>query len=132
MIYGNTTAYRGRPAANFASLSNYLLVDAAAQIGLPSGHAINAVPVTENERIPEIEEVVEAQLFAGRMAELAPGWLALLDPAPIDAMAAWAREPYLFSLPRANGVSAVFTSRWRPAPVRTIRPLAVALVVFGL
>jgi methylmalonyl-CoA mutase cobalamin-binding subunit len=88
MIYGNTTAYRGRPAANFASLANYLLVDAAGQISQPTGHAINAVPVTENERIPEIDEVVEAQLFAGRIAELAPGWLALIDPTPVDAMAA--------------------------------------------
>ncbi len=88
MIYGNTTAYRGAPAANFASLSNYLLIDAAGQVSQPTGHAINAVPVTENERIPEIDEIIEAQLFAGRMAELAPGWLSLLDPAPVDALAA--------------------------------------------
>ena len=88
MIYGNTTAYRGRPAANFASLSNYLLVDAAGQISQPTGHAINAVPVTENDRIPEVEEVVEAQLFAGRMAELAQGWLPLLDSTPVEALAA--------------------------------------------
>ena len=88
MIYGNTTAYRGSPPANFASLANYLLVDAAGQASQPTGHAINAVPVTENERIPEIEEVIEAQLFAGRMAELAPGWLAMIDPGPVDALAA--------------------------------------------
>jgi methylmalonyl-CoA mutase cobalamin-binding subunit len=88
MIYGNTTAYRGGPAANFASLANYLLVDAVGQISQPTGHAINPVPVTENERIPEIEEVIEAQLFAGRMADLASGWLELLDPGPVDTMAA--------------------------------------------
>jgi hypothetical protein len=88
MIYGNTTAYRGSPSANFASLANYLLVDAAGQIGQPTGHAINAVPVTENERIPEIDEVIAAQLFAGRMTKLAPGWLAMIDPAPVDALAA--------------------------------------------
>jgi methylmalonyl-CoA mutase cobalamin-binding subunit len=88
MIYGNTTAYRGAPAANFASLANYLLVDAAGQISQPTGHAINPVPVTENERIPEIDEIIEAQLFAGRMAELAPAWLELLDQGPVDAMAA--------------------------------------------
>lgn len=87
MIYGNTTAYRGLPAANFASLANYLLVDAAGQISQPTGHAINAVPVTENERIPEIAEVIEAQLFAGRMAEMAPGWLTMLDPAPVESLA---------------------------------------------
>ncbi|WP_139812027.1 cobalamin-dependent protein [Ensifer aridi] len=88
VIYGNTTAYRGLPAANFASLANYVLVDAAGQISQPTGHAINAVPVTENERIPEIEEVVAAQLFAGRMAEMAPGWLGMLDPVPVEALAA--------------------------------------------
>lgn len=87
VIYGNTTAYRGLPAANFASLANYLLVDAAAQLSEPTGHAINAVPVTENERIPEIEEVIAAQLFAGRMAEMAPGWLRMLDPGPVESMA---------------------------------------------
>ncbi len=88
MIYGNTTAYRGSPSANFASLANYLLVDAAGQASQPTGHAINAVPVTENQRIPEIDEIIEAQLFAGRMAGLAPGWLALIDPAPVNALAA--------------------------------------------
>jgi methylmalonyl-CoA mutase cobalamin-binding subunit len=87
MLYGNTTAYRGLPPANFASLANYLLVDAVCQISQPTGHAINAVPVTENERIPEIEEVIAAQLFAGRLADLAPGWVGLLDPDPVDAMA---------------------------------------------
>lgn len=88
MIYGNTTAYRGAGPANFASLSNYLLVDAVGQLTQPTGHAINAVPVTENERIPEIDEVIAAQLFAGRMAELAPGWVGMIDDAPVAALAA--------------------------------------------
>lgn len=88
MIYGNTTAYRGQAGANFASLSNYLLIDAVGQILRPTGHAINAVPVTENSRIPEIDEVIEAQLFAGRMAALAPGWTGMIDQAPVQAMAA--------------------------------------------
>ncbi len=87
MVYGNTTAYRGRPAANFASLSNYLLIDAIGQLTRPTGHAINAVPVSENERIPEIDEVIDAQIFAGRMAELAPAWAGLIDAAPVQALA---------------------------------------------
>lgn len=88
MIYGNTTAYRGSPAANFASLSNYLLIDALGQITQPTGHAINAVPVTENERIPEIDEVIAAQLFAGRLAGLAPAWAGMIDEAAVSALAA--------------------------------------------
>jgi methylmalonyl-CoA mutase cobalamin-binding subunit len=88
MIYGNTTAYRGGGSANFASLSNYLLIDAVGQLTRPTGHAINAVPVTENERIPEIDEVIAAQLFAGRLAQLAPGWVGMIDETPVDALAA--------------------------------------------
>lgn len=87
MIYGNTTAYRGTTGANFASLSNYLLVDAVGQLTRPTGHAINAVPVTENERIPEIEEVIAAQLFAGRMIDLSQGWAGLIDETVVAAMA---------------------------------------------
>ena len=33
------------------------------------GHAINPVPVTENERIPDVDEIIDAQLFAARLVE---------------------------------------------------------------
>jgi methylmalonyl-CoA mutase cobalamin-binding subunit len=64
------------------------MVDALGQLTRPTGHAINPVPVTENERIPEIAEVIEAQLLAGRLAEHAPGWRPLLDEPAIDGLAA--------------------------------------------
>lgn len=79
MVYGNTTSYRGNLAQNWASLASYLMVDALGQRLTPSGHAINPVPVTENERIPEIGEVIEAQLFAGRLIEQSSGWPGLID-----------------------------------------------------
>ncbi len=80
MVYGNTVSYRGEAGANFASLANYLLVDVIGQTVKPSGHAINAVPVTENSRIPEIDEIIDVQLFAGRMAQqAAPTWSKLVD-----------------------------------------------------
>lgn len=79
MIYGNTVSYRGGPAENFASLGSYLLVDILGQRRHPSGHAVNAVPVMENERIPEVEEIIEAQLFAGRLIEQAEGLAPLVD-----------------------------------------------------
>ncbi|UUX48795.1 cobalamin-dependent protein [Nisaea acidiphila] len=88
MVYGNTTSYRGTPAENAASLSSYLMVDALGQATRPTGHAINPVPVTENERIPEIDEVIEAQLHAGRLKEHALDWEPLIAGEGADAMAA--------------------------------------------
>lgn len=88
VIYGNTTSYRGVPAQNYASLGSYLLVDAIGQQLYPTGHAINPVPVTENERIPEIEEVIEAQLFAGRLSEITHLYHPLIDFTEIDEIAA--------------------------------------------
>ncbi len=87
MVYGNTTSYRGTVAENWASLGSYLMVDALAQRLHPTGHAINAVPVTENERIPDIAEVIEAQLFAGRLIEQSAGWAGMVDEAAVEAVA---------------------------------------------
>ncbi len=87
MVYGNTVSYRGSPAANFASLAGYLQVDIAAQRRLPSGHAVNAVPVSENRRIPDITEIVEAQVFAARLIEQAAAHEALLELTAVDACA---------------------------------------------
>jgi methylmalonyl-CoA mutase cobalamin-binding subunit len=87
MIFGNTVAYRGAPAANYASLASYLLADIAALGRWHSGHAINPVPVTENMRIPDTDEILDAQLFAARLAEHAPAHGALMDRALIDGMA---------------------------------------------
>ena len=69
MVYGNTVAYRGTGAENYAALARYLSADALAQIDAPSGHALNPVPISEAERIPDIDEVVDAQLFALRLFE---------------------------------------------------------------
>lgn len=87
MVYGNTTSYRGTPEENWAGLGSYLLADALGQIATPTGHAINPVPVTENQRIPDVDEVIAAHLFAERLVEQAQGWPALLDGAAVDSMA---------------------------------------------
>ncbi|OQY84794.1 MAG: hypothetical protein B6D41_15105, partial [Chloroflexi bacterium UTCFX4] len=47
MVYGNTTIYLEGEAENYANLASYLLVDILAQKILPTGHAINPIPVTE-------------------------------------------------------------------------------------
>ncbi|NKB62918.1 MAG: hypothetical protein GKR95_12625 [Gammaproteobacteria bacterium] len=67
MIYGNTVSYQGNDAENYASLPGYLLVDIVGQFASPSGHAINPVPVTENQRIPDIDEIIDAQLAGDRL-----------------------------------------------------------------
>ncbi|MGI9351820.1 MAG: cobalamin-dependent protein [Rhizobiaceae bacterium] len=79
MIYGNTTSFRGGTAENFAALATYLSTDIIGQTRLPSGHAINPVPVSENRRIPDIDEIIEAQLFAGRLVELSSGMKGLQE-----------------------------------------------------
>lgn len=83
MIYGNTVAYRASPAANYASLASYLLSDILALAAHPSGHAINPVPVTENQRIPDSDEILDAQAFAARLVRHARDWPGLIAPAPI-------------------------------------------------
>lgn len=86
MLYGNTVAYRRSPAANYASLASYLLADITALGRAHTGHAINPVPVTENQRIPDIEEILDAQRFAARLVEHAPEHGALIDTSKIDAL----------------------------------------------
>jgi methylmalonyl-CoA mutase cobalamin-binding domain/chain len=88
MVYGNTTSYRGEEAQNYASLSSYLLTDILGQMTRATGHAINPVPVTENERIPDIDEVVAAQLFAGRLIEQAAGLSQVIETETAAAQAA--------------------------------------------
>lgn len=87
MIYGNTTSYRGSRAENFASLSSYLSIDITGQLLKPTGHAINPVPVTENERIPDVSEVIEAQLFAARLGDHEARHMPLLDTGPARTLA---------------------------------------------
>lgn len=87
MVYGNTTIYLEGEAENYANLASYLLVDILAQKILPTGHAINPIPVTEAIRIPEIDEIVNAQMFANRLAARAENFPALLDMTRADAIA---------------------------------------------
>jgi len=87
MIYGNTTAYGPDPATNHAALAGYLLVDIAGQATTRTGHAINPVPVTEALRIPEVEEVIDAQRFATRLIDRHAALAPLIDPSVVDTQA---------------------------------------------
>ena len=65
MVYGNTVdQLAGARARNLATVSAQLMCDIALQLRRPTGHAINAVPLTEAERIPSADEIVEVHLLA--------------------------------------------------------------------
>ncbi|RTM07510.1 MAG: hypothetical protein EKK31_11175, partial [Hyphomicrobiales bacterium] len=87
MIFGNTVSYQSTPAGNYASLASYLLADILAMGRWPSGHAINPVPVTENQRIPDIDEIIDAQTFAHRLTLHAPFYDPVFDWVKVEAMA---------------------------------------------
>ncbi|MGQ3292577.1 MAG: cobalamin-dependent protein [Shinella sp.] len=87
MIFGNTVAYQSTPAGNYASLASYLLADILALGRWPAGHAINPVPVTENQRIPDIDEIIDAQTFAHRLTLQAPFYDPVFDWVQVEAMA---------------------------------------------
>lgn len=88
MIFGNTVSYQSTEAGNFASLASYLLPDMMALGRWPTGHAVNPVPVTENQRIPDVDEIIDAQTFAHRLGQHAPMHAALVNWPVVEDMAA--------------------------------------------
>jgi len=87
MVYGNTTIYGEGQVENYANLASYQLVDVLAQRLMPTGHGLNPVPVSEAMRIPEIDEIVEAHLFANRLIQRATSYESLLDLEKVDEIA---------------------------------------------
>ncbi len=83
MVYGNTTAYGGNIPENYAALAASG-IDIMAQKRLPTGHAVNPVPVTEAVRIPDVDEIIDANLFANRMIERSGQALDLYDEERAD------------------------------------------------
>ena len=78
MVYGNTTIYVENEIENYANLGSYFLVDILSQSLFPMGHGLNPVPVTEAVRIPEVDEIVDAHLFANRLIARAEGFKDLI------------------------------------------------------
>jgi methylmalonyl-CoA mutase cobalamin-binding subunit len=65
MVYGNTVDHvAGHRSRNLAAVADQVHCDIACQLYRPTGHAINPVPLTEAERIPNAEEIVEVHLLA--------------------------------------------------------------------
>lgn len=88
MVYGNTVDYTRDRYRNQAVLHTYLLVDIATQLRAPSGHAVNPVPLTENIRIPNAEEILEVQLLAREVEREARRSADLFDWRSIETDAA--------------------------------------------
>ena len=85
MVYGNTVEYGRDRERNLAVLDDVGAVDVATQLHRPTGHAINPVPLSEAERIPDAAEILEVQLIARELErEVRAG-------APLDW--AWAGAP---------------------------------------
>jgi methylmalonyl-CoA mutase cobalamin-binding subunit len=87
MVYGATTMYGPNHAANYAALATYLRVDIYGEKTRPAGHAVNPTPVTEAERIPDIDEIIDVHMFANRLVELDRPLHALYRDEEIDGIA---------------------------------------------
>ena len=64
MIYGNTVEYGPDRERNLEVLTTSVMIDIATQLHRPTGHAINPVPLTEAQRIPDASEILEVHLLA--------------------------------------------------------------------
>jgi len=87
MIYGATTMYDENHAANYAALVTYLRIDIHGQKTRPAGHAVNPTPVTEAQRIPDIDEIIDVHLLANRLVELEEPLRGLYRDDEIDSIA---------------------------------------------
>jgi methylmalonyl-CoA mutase cobalamin-binding subunit len=87
MIYGATTMYGDNHAANYAALVTYLRMDIYGQKTRPAGHAVNPTPVTEAQRIPDIDEIIDVHLLANHLVELEEPLHALYRDDEIDPIA---------------------------------------------
>lgn len=83
--HGDTVGYTDSGTGNLAHFANDVLVNSAAQLAFATGAAVLPVPLSERERIPTIEEILEVHLLAraseGNAAQLATR----IDWEPIQA-----------------------------------------------
>ncbi|MDA0185664.1 hypothetical protein OJ997_35495 [Solirubrobacter phytolaccae] len=88
MIYGNTVEYGRDRQQNLAVLTTSVMIDVATQLRRPTGHAINPVPLSEAERIPDAAEILEVHLMARAIEHEVRRGPALLDWAWVERRAA--------------------------------------------
>jgi methylmalonyl-CoA mutase cobalamin-binding subunit len=88
MIYGDTVSYGPDRERNLAVLEASVRVDVATQLHRPTGHAINPVPLTEAERIPDAGEILEVHRIARELEREVRRAGAVLDWAWVERRAA--------------------------------------------
>ena len=89
MVYGNTVDHvAGDRSRNLAAVADQVHCDIACQLYRPTGHAINPVPLTEAERIPNAEEIVEVHLLAREIETSARRNVGLFDWQRLERVAA--------------------------------------------
>jgi methylmalonyl-CoA mutase cobalamin-binding domain/chain len=101
MVYGNTVGYDGRREHDLAVLAQSVSVDVATQLRRPTGHAVNPVPLTEGQRIPSAEEVLEVHLIARELEREVRAGAAVLDWPEVERRAAEVTEHALAFRTRA-------------------------------
>lgn len=108
MLYGNTTIYGAEPAANFGALASYVVVDLLALRRQHTGHAVTPIPVTEAQRIPTVDEVIEAHMAARGLAARLPALAPLFSTAEAERGAAGLmRRAHNFRTRLLDGLSGV-------------------------
>jgi methylmalonyl-CoA mutase cobalamin-binding subunit len=89
MVYGNTVDHRaGDRSRNLAAVADQVHCDIACQLYRPTGHAVNPVPLTEAERIPNAAEIVEVHLLAREIEVAARRNVGLFDWPRLERVAA--------------------------------------------
>lgn len=108
MIYGNTVEYGRNREGNLAVLTTSVMIDIATQLRRPTGHAINPVPLTEAERIPDADEILEVQLMARELEYEVRRGAPLLDWAWVERRAI---EAVAYARAFRDGALALFARR---------------------
>ncbi|MDR1509383.1 MAG: cobalamin-dependent protein [Synergistaceae bacterium] len=87
MFFGDTLSLTADFSANRGVLAEYMLWDIATQLECPTGHGLLNMPVTEAIRVPSVEEIIDAQIFARRLEKAARRIHPLLDFTPSKCFA---------------------------------------------
>ncbi|MBE2315893.1 hypothetical protein DVA67_007895 [Solirubrobacter sp. CPCC 204708] len=108
MIYGDTVSYGRDRGRNLEALTTSVMIDIATQLRRPTGHAINPVPLTEAERIPSADEILEVQLLARDLEPEVRHGGPLLDWAWVERRAV---EAVVYARAFRDGVLAWFSGQ---------------------
>lgn len=82
MFFGNTLSFSGDFSTNRGVVAEYMLWDIMTQLTCPTGHGLLSIPVTEAIRVPSVDEIIDAQIFARRIEKTARRMHPLFDLSP--------------------------------------------------